>query len=120
MSGVSEQVFKPHYNHHNSASSALRKDHSNLRDVLSGGTEGGGDDRLRVSLQGAGAAGHGSHPEHGLRLVHHGEDLLRLNPQGLHTHAQAGHHLRLPARIERKRHRLFLPNRKQNDISVAG
>lgn len=79
-----------------------------LSNSLAGGAEGSGDDGLRVSLQGAGAAGHGPDPEHSLRLVDHWENLLRLNPQSLYTRAQAGHHLSLAADEEGQRNRLLL------------
>lgn len=79
-----------------------------LSHSLAGGAEGSGDDGFRVSLQGAGAAGHGPDPEHSLRLVHHWENLLRLHPQSLDTGAQTGHHLGLAAHEEGQRNRLVL------------
>lgn len=79
-----------------------------LSNSLAGGAEGSGDDGFRVSLQGAGAAGHGPDPEHSLRLVDHWENLLRLHPQSLYTRAQAGHHLSLAADEEGQRNRLLL------------
>lgn len=47
--------------------------------ILSRGAEGDGDDGLGVSLQGAGAARHRPHPEHGLWLVDDVENLLCLH-----------------------------------------
>lgn len=47
--------------------------------LLSRRAEGHGDDGFRVPLQGAGAARHRSHPEHGLGLVDDVEDSLRLH-----------------------------------------
>lgn len=79
-----------------------------LSNSLAGGAEGSGDDGFRVSLQGAGAAGHGPDPEHSLRLVDHWENLLRLHPKSLNTRAQAGHHLSLAADEEGQRNRLLL------------
>lgn len=79
-----------------------------LSHSLAGGAKGSGDNGFRVSLQGAGAAGHGSDPEHSLRLVHHWENLLRLHPESLDTRAQTGHHLSLAAHKEGQRNRLLL------------
>lgn len=75
---------------------------------LAGRTEGSGDDCLCVSLQRAGAAGHGPDPEHSLRLVHHRQNLLRLHPESLDAGAQAGHHLCLAAHEECQRNGLLL------------
>ncbi len=42
------------------------------------GAKSNRDDRLCVSLDGAGTSSDGTHPEDGLRLVHNVQDLLRL------------------------------------------
>lgn len=75
---------------------------------LAGGAKSGWDDGLCVSLKSAGAAGHGSDPEHSLRLVHHRENLLRLNPKSLHAGTQAGHHLSLTMYKKGQRNWLLL------------
>lgn len=78
------------------------------RNSLSRRTESSGDHCLCVSLQRAGAAGHGPNPEHSLRLVHHWQNLLRLHRESLNTGSKTGHHLCLSTHKKCQRHRLLL------------
>ena len=85
---------------------------------LPGGAESSGDDSLCVSLQRAGAACHRSDPEHSLRLVHNGQDLLCVHTESLHTQPQTGHHLCLATHKKCQWHRLLLQWRKKNNKNV--
>lgn len=78
--------------------------------VLSRGAEGHRDDGLGVSLQGAGAAGHGPHPEHRLRLVDDVQDLLRLHALPRQGLLQRHHDLGIVDE-EGERHRFILRER---------
>lgn len=75
--------------------------------VLSRGAEGNGDDGLGVSLQGAGAARHRPHPEHGLWLVDDVENLLCLHCLPCQGLLQRNDNLGI-VEEEGQRHRLIL------------
>lgn len=75
--------------------------------ILSRGAEGDGDDGLGVSLQGAGAARHRPHSEHGLWLVDDVENLLRLHCLPCQGLLQGNDDLSI-VEEEGQRHRLIL------------
>lgn len=85
-----------------------------LLSLLSRGAEGHGNDRLTVTLQGAGAAGHSANPEDSLWLVNDVQDLLCLHRLGLQRPPQRGDDLRI-VHIESQWQGILLEDKSKGD-----
>ena len=87
--------------------------------LLSCGAEGHGNDRLTVTLQGAGAAGHSSNPEDSLWLVNDVQDLLCLHRLGLQRPPQRGDDLGIMD-IESQWQGILLEDNSKGNTPIKG
>lgn len=90
-----------------------------LLSLLSRGAEGHGNDRLTVTLQGAGAAGHSANPEDSLWLVNDVQHLLCLHRLGLQRPPQRGDDLRI-MHIESQWQGILLEDNSKGNTPIKG